>query len=34
MVYVGANMEDSVWVSEVLGDGAGEYERQQGQGTR
>jgi len=34
MVYVRANMEDPVWVSEVLGDGAGEYERQPGQGTR
>ena len=34
MVYVRANMEDPVWVSEVLGEGAGEYERQPGQGTR
>lgn len=34
MVYVRANMEDPVWVSEVLGGGAGEYERQPGQGTR
>ena len=34
MVYVRANMEDPVWVSEVLGDGAREYDRQPGQGTR
>ena len=32
--YVRENMEDPVWVSEVLGEGAGEYERQAGQGTR
>ena len=34
MVYVRANMEDPVWVSEVLEHGAGEFERQPGQGTR
>ena len=33
MVYVRVGMEDPVWVSEVLGEGAGEYERQPGQGT-
>ena len=34
MVCVRANTEDPVWVSEVLGEGGGEYERQPGQGTR
>ena len=34
IVYVRANMEDPVRVSEVLGEGVGEYERQTGQGTR
>ena len=34
MVYVTANMEDPVFVSEVLEHGAQECERQQGQGTR
>ena len=34
MVYVRANMEDPVWVSEVLEHGAWEFERQPGQGTR
>ena len=34
MVYVRANTEYPVWVSEVLGEGAGEYDRQPGQGTR
>ena len=34
MVYIRANMEDPVWVSEVLEHGAGEFERQPGQGAR
>ena len=34
IAYVRANMEDAVWVSEVLGEGVREYERQPGQGTR
>ena len=34
MVYVRANMEDPVWVSEALGEGAEGYERQPGRGTR
>ena len=34
MVYVRANMEDPVWVSEVLEHGAREFERQPGQWTR
>ena len=33
MVYIRANMEDPIWAAEVLGDGAGEYERQSGKGT-
>ena len=34
MVYVGANMEDPVWVPEMLEHGARVFERQSGQGTR
>ena len=34
MVYVRANMEDPVWVSEVLEHGAREFERQPAQGAR
>ena len=32
--YVRAHIEDPLWVSELSGDGAVEYERQPGQGTR
>ena len=32
MVYVRANIEDPVWVSEVLEHGAREFEKQPGQG--
>ena len=34
IVYARANMEDPVWVSEVLEHGAWEFERQPRQGTR